>query len=93
MKAIRLSCKTAGFLFGDTVVVGDDENQISSKIAKGLVEDKLAIEVKDTIVSSGNQDLIDEIELLQDEIQNLEEQLEEAISLPKGQKPDGYKKA
>jgi len=93
MKAIKLGCKTGGFKFGATVEVGDGEKQISLDVAKGLVKDGLATEVEATIVTSGNQDLLDEIELLQDEIQILESQLKEAIDLPKGQKPSGYKKA
>jgi len=93
MKAIKLGCKTGGFKFGATVKVGEDENQISLEIAKNLVKDGLAAEAEATIVTSGNQDLLDEIELLQDEVQTLEGQLKEAIDLPKGQKPSGYKKA
>jgi len=94
MKAIKLGCKTGGFKFGATVEIGDDENQISSDVAKGLVKDGLATEAKETIVSGNtDQDLIDEIESLEARVETLEAQLEEAVNLPKGQKPDGYKKA
>jgi len=94
MKAIKLGCKTAGRPFGAIVEIGDDKKQISLDVAESLVEDGLATEFKETIVSGNtDQDLIDEIESLEDRVETLKAQLEEAINLPKGQKPDGYKKA
>jgi hypothetical protein len=71
MKAIKLSCKTAGFQFGDIAEVGSEEGQIDAKTAKGLVNDGLAVEVKEKVASSGNSDKV--ITKLKSEVETLTE--------------------
>lgn len=42
MKNIKLSCKTAGFSFGEVVEVGDEVGQITLEVAEALVNEGLA---------------------------------------------------
>ncbi len=58
MKAIKLSCKTAGFQYGDIAEIGTGKGKIDAKTAEGLVKNGLATEVKEQVASSGDSDKI-----------------------------------
>ena len=80
MKNIILKCSFGGSAPGDIVEVED-------RVAKTLVEEKNAAYVEEKVPQSSQQ-----VETLTEQNETLVGQVEEAISLPKGQTPNGYVK-
>jgi len=75
MKAIKLSCKSGGFKYGETAEVGKGKTQISLEDAKALVGAGLATEVKEVVASSGNADYEKDIKALEAKVTGLEAQV------------------
>ena len=86
---IELKCSTAGFKYGDIVEVGGGKGQIAPDVAKGLISEKLAVEVNPKLLA--NQKELEEImtalkaenKMLKAHLAELESRLQ-APNLPDG---------
>ena len=84
MKAIKLECKTAGFLFGDVAKIGKGKNAISEENAEALVKAGLATEVIEVVASAGDSASEETIKGLEAQVATLTEEAKVSEETIKG---------